>query len=288
MVENIKILFELTKFRITSFVTITAIFGYICFSVELSYHLINAVAGLLLLACGSAALNQVQEYRTDALMKRTKNRPIPSGRIGIKSAVMIAFSLVLLGSVILSLNGILPLILGLVNLVWYNLIYTPLKKVSQLAIIPGALVGAIPPSIGWTSAGGSLTDPQILIIAFFFFIWQIPHFWLLLISFGQEYEQAGLPSLTSTFNAKQLTRITFIWIVATIVSSLLIPLFGILKNQFIYLGLLAAGIWLTINAAKLLKDSTQNLDVKFAFKGINLFALMVILIISLDQVLILL
>lgn len=287
MTEKIKILIDLTKLRITSFVTITAVFGYICYSVDLSSRLVNAVLGVLLLACGSAAINQIQEHKTDSLMKRTMSRPIPSGKISIKSAFVIALLLVLLGSIILSQNGIIPLALGLLNLIWYNLVYTPLKKVSQIAIIPGALVGAIPPAIGWTSAGGGIIDPQILIIAFFFFIWQIPHFWLLLISFGQDYEQAGLPSLTKRFNSEQLSRITFVWIIATIVSSFLIPLFGVLKNQFIYLGLLAAGVWLTINAAKLLKDKTQYLELKFAFTGINLFALLVIVIIFIDQVLIL-
>lgn len=288
MKAKLKILSELTKIRITSFVTLTAIFGYICFSTELNLSFLYAVLGILLLACGSAIINHIQEYKTDALMDRTKNRPIPSGRIDVWDAVVVSLIFVLVGSVLLAMNGIIPLILGLLNLFWYNVVYTPLKKISQFAIIPGSLVGAIPPAIGWTSAGGNLLDPQILIIAFFFFIWQIPHFWLLLLVLSKDYEQAGFPILTKVFDLSQLSRITFIWIIATVVTSVLIPLFGIIKNPWLYILLLSAGVWLTLSAAKLLKNYEQNLNLKFAFREINIFALLVMLIISLDQILFLL
>ncbi len=288
MKAKLKILSELTKIRITSFVTLTAIFGYICFSTELNLNFLFAVLGILLLACGSAVINHIQEYKTDALMDRTKNRPIPSGRIDVWNAVVVSLILVLFGSFLLSMNGIIPLILGLLNLFWYNVVYTPLKKISQFAIIPGSLVGAIPPAIGWTSAGGNLLDPQILIIAFFFFIWQIPHFWLLLLVLSKDYEKAGFPTLTKVFDLSQLSRITFIWIIATVVTSVLIPFFGIIKNPWLYILLLSAGVWLTLSAAKLLKNYEQNLNLKFAFREINIFALLVMLIISLDQILFLL
>lgn len=288
MIEKLKILSELTKIRITSFVTLTTVFGYICYSKEFSTNILAAVFGILLLACGSAVINHVQEYKTDALMERTKNRPIPSNRISVKEAVLISLILVLLGSLVLLLNGVIPLLLGLLNLFWYNVVYTPLKKVSQIAIIPGSLVGAIPPAIGWTTAGGNIFDPQILVISFFFFIWQIPHFWLLLMVLGKDYQKADFPTLTQVFNTKQLSRITFVWIIATVVTSLLIPLFGIVNNPGLYFALLAAGVWLTWNASKFLKDKDQKMNFRFAFREINIFAVLVMLIISIDQILILL
>jgi heme o synthase len=284
--EKIKILSELTKIRITSFITITTIFGYICYSSESSINIIFSVLGILFLGCGSAAINHIQEHKYDALMDRTKNRPIPSNRISVKDASLVSVILILTGSVLLSFNGIVPLLLGLLNLFWYNVVYTPLKKVSKIAIIPGSLVGTIPPAVGWTSAGGYIFDPQILVIAFFFFIWQIPHFWLLLFVLDKDYEKAGFPTLTKLFNTNQLSRITFVWIIATVVASLLIPLFGIVKNHGLYLALLIAGLWLTWNASKLLKDSEQRMNFRFAFREINIFALLVILIISLDQILV--
>jgi heme o synthase len=284
--EKIKILSELTKIRITSFVTLTTVFGYICYSREFSVNLVISVFGILVLACGSAVINHIQEHKTDALMDRTKNRPIPSNKISVKDASLISVILILIGSFLLSFNGIIPLFLGLLNLFWYNVVYTPLKKVSQVAIIPGSLVGAIPPAVGWTSAGGYIFDPQILVITFFFLIWQIPHFWLLLLVLDKDYDKAGFPTLTKVFNINQLSRITFVWIIATVVTSLLIPLFGIVNNPGFYLALLAAGLWLTWSASKFLKGNDQRMNFRFAFREINIFALLVMLIISLDQILV--
>ncbi len=287
MREQIKILSELTKIRITSFVTLTTVFGYICFKQELSWNLLLAIIGTLSLACGSAVINHIQEHKTDALMERTKNRPIPSRRISLGNASQIALILVFAGSVLLLVNGIVPFSLGLLNLFWYNLVYTPFKKVSQIAIVPGSLVGAIPPAIGWTSAGGYIFDPQILVIAFFFFIWQIPHFWLLLLVLEKDYEKAGFPTLTQVFDTKQLSRITFIWIIATVVTSFLIPFFGVVRNPVLYAVLLLTGLWLTWNASRFLRDQEQRMNFRFAFREINIFALLVMLIVSLDQLLIL-
>jgi protoheme IX farnesyltransferase len=285
--KQIDILFELTKIRITFFVAFTTIFGYIAFAEEINWGFLKPTIGILLLACGSAVINHFQERKTDALMSRTKNRPIPSGRISASHALILAITLILFGSAILQLSaGWLALGLGLLNLVWYNGIYTPLKKVNPLAIIPGSLVGAIPPAVGWVAAGGNIFDPQIIVLSFFFFIWQIPHFWLLLLVLGDDYEQAGFPTLTRIFSIEQLSRITFIWIIATAVTGLIIPLFGIVKYSFINFSLLAAGLWLSISALKLLKSNKEKTYFNFAFREINIFAILVVLLISLDKLVI--
>jgi len=283
MKSKLNILFELTKIRITSFVALTTALGFIIAAGEINSNLILPVIGILLLACGSAAINHYQERKTDAMMDRTKRRPIPSGKISPLNALIIALSLLITGSVILFFAaGLLALSLGLLNLVWYNGIYTPLKRVNALAIIPGSLVGAIPPAVGWVAAGGYIFDPQIIIISFFFFIWQIPHFWLLLLIFGNDYKKAGFPTLTEIFNPNQLARITFIWIISTAVTSLLIPLFGVVKYPAVEYFLFAAGIWLTWNSFKLLKTSGR-MPFAFAFREINIFALLVVIILSLDK-----
>jgi protoheme IX farnesyltransferase len=286
--DKLNIFLELTKIRITSFVTVTTAFGFICAAGEINYHIIAPVTGILLLAFGSAVLNHYQERKTDALMDRTKNRPIPSGRISSLSALLISLALVLLGSSILFIGaGVLPLLLALFNLFWYNGVYTPLKKINPLAIIPGSLVGAIPPAVGWVAAGGNIFDQGILIISFFFFIWQIPHFWLLLLVFNKDYEQAGFPTLTKIFSPDQLTRITFMWIIATVVTGLIIPLFGIVKYSLINFTLLIAGLWLGYNAFKLLKANANMLSFRFAFREINVFALAVVILLSIDKLLLL-
>ncbi len=287
MKKQIDILFELTKIRITSFVAFTTVFGYIAFAKEFNWGFLKPTIGILLLACGSAVVNHWQERKTDLLMSRTKNRPIPSGRISANKALAIAITFILFGSVILELSaGWIALGLGLLNLVWYNVIYTPLKKVNPLAIIPGSLVGAIPPAVGWVAAGGNILDPQIIVLSFFFFIWQIPHFWLLLLVLNKDYEQAGFPTLTQIFSTEQLARITFMWILATVVTGLIIPLYGIVKYPLIDFSLLAAGLWLSLSSLKLLKTEKKKIYFNFAFREINIFAILVVLLISIDKLVI--
>jgi len=285
--KKLKILFELTKFRITSFVTITTAFGFVAASGSINLDIIPVLIGILLLACGSAALNHYQEKDIDSAMSRTSNRPIPSKRISERNALFVSILLIISGSLILFFgSGVLPLGLGLLNLIWYNLVYTLLKRKTPFAIIPGSLVGAIPPAVGWVAAGGYLLDPQIIIISFFFFIWQIPHFWLLLLIFDEDYKRADLPTLTQIFEKKQLARITFIWVVATAVTSLLIPLFGLVKLVPINLLLFFGGIFLSWNAFKLITETENNLSFRFAFRYINLFALFVVLLVSIDKLII--
>ena len=287
MKEKLEILFELTKLRITSFVTITTAFGFIAANGSVNLYIIPVLAGILLLACGSAVLNHYQERHVDAMMSRTSNRPIPSQRISERNALLISLLLIVSGSLILFFGaGELALGLGLLNLIWYNFVYTLLKRKTPFAIIPGSLVGAIPPAVGWVAAGGYLFDPQIIIISFFFFIWQIPHFWLLLLIFDEDYKQAGLPTLTQIFEKKQLSRINFIWVAATAVASLLIPLFGLVKLVPVNLLLFFNGIWLTWSAFKLITDTDEIPLFWFAFRYINIFALFVVFLVSLDIIIV--
>jgi protoheme IX farnesyltransferase len=282
--EQINILLEITKFRITIFVTITTVFGYIAATNSIDSGLILPTIGILFLACGSAALNHFQERKTDLLMDRTKNRPIPSGKITSTSVLKISLALIISGSVLLFIgSGVLALSFGLLNLIWYNGVYTPLKKVSSLAIIPGSLVGAIPPIVGWVAGGGYLFDPQIILISFFFFIWQIPHFWLLLMILDKDYQRAGFPTLTQIFSRQQLGRITFIWIIATGVTGLLLPLFQISHDKFINYSLFIAALWLAYKSINLLQQTQEASVFRFAFRSINYFALFVVFIVSIDK-----
>jgi len=282
--EKIKILSELTKVKITSFVTVTTAFGYIAATGKLETGILTVLLGVLLLAFGSAALNHYQEKDFDAKMERTKNRPIPSGRIGSSAVLIISFALIISGSVILIVfSNLLALLLGLLNLVWYNFIYTYLKRRTPFAIVPGSLVGAIPPAIGWVAAGGSITDPQILIISFFFFIWQIPHFWLLLLVLDKDYRRAGFPTLTEVFDRIQLSRITFVWITATAVTGLMIPLFGVVTDFWVNIALFLSGLLLTWKAFGLLAEKEDFSVFNHNFRYINYFALFVVFVVSFDK-----
>jgi protoheme IX farnesyltransferase len=282
--NKIKILSELVKFRITSFVTVTTAFGYIAATGKIDLRIIPVLLGVLFLAFGSAALNHYQEKEFDGKMDRTKNRPIPSGRISPSTVLIISISLVLLGSLLLLTGSNLSALgLGLLNLIWYNFIYTLLKRKTAFAIIPGSLVGAIPPIIGWVSANGYLFDPQIVLISFFFFIWQIPHFWLLLLVLDNDYRRAGFPTLTQVFNKEQLSRITFMWIIATAVTGMMLPLFGIVTDSLINFALFLSGALLTWKAFGLLVQTKDFSVFGYNFRYINYFALFVVFSVSIDK-----
>ena len=222
----LKIISELGKVRISVAVAFTTFTGYMLSHGTFDRGFVLPFIGIFLLACGASAFNQLQETETDKIMKRTAGRPLPSGRITKTGAFAIALAYFLSGCLVLYFGpGLLTLLVGISTFVWYNLIYTPLKKVTAFAAVPGSMVGALPPLAGWVAGGGSLTDPRALALGFFFFMGQIPHFWLLLLKLGKQYEMAKLPSLTQLLTDEQIKRLTFVWIAATAVSALALPLF---------------------------------------------------------------
>lgn len=234
----LKICLQLGKIRISLPIALSALTGYVMFAGQINSKGWLLATGVFFISMGSSALNHYQEYHIDAQMPRTKNRPIPSGRISPKGAFGVAISYFLYGSVILYFSQpILALILSCATLISYNFIYTPLKKVTAFAVVPGSVIGAIPPMIGWVAAGGLLSDPTILIVAAFFFIGQIPHFWLLLLLFGDQYKLAGLPSLNQVFSEAQIKRVTYTWTLTTIAAALLV-LFFVFSDRTIFFLLL--------------------------------------------------
>jgi heme o synthase len=277
-------LLELSKVRITFAVALTTITGYVLASGRFDAGLILPTVGIFILACGSSALNHYQERDKDAQMERTLNRPIPSGRISAKGAIIFAIILIVAGSwIIFAGSGFLAMQLGVLALIWYNAIYTPLKKRTAFAVVPGSVIGAIPPMVGWVAGGGSLSDPRALIIAFFFFIWQVPHFWLLLLKFGKEYEKAGFPSITSIYTDNQIKNTTFIWTMATAVTALMLPVFGIVNSNVIAVGMLIAVIWLVVVFSKLLRRSEEKFNARYYFMKINYFVLFIIIFLAVDS-----
>ena len=272
-----KIFFELTKFRIVLLITLSTATGFILAADELSARILVPVFGIFLLVSGSSALNQYQEWETDALMERTKLRPIPSGKIKPFNALFISLLFLLSGFLVLFFGtNLIALALSLFAVLWYNGFYTYFKKINAFAVIPGSLIGAIAPAVGWVAGKGSLLEPKILVIAFFFFIWQVPHFWLLLMTYGKDYEKSGLPCLTKIFTTRQLTRIIFIWILATAVSTLLIPLYGVVNSFPVNICLIGLALWLAWSATKLLKPRYNEFSFRFTFIEINIYALVVI------------
>jgi protoheme IX farnesyltransferase len=284
IIPALKVFAELSKVKITFAVALTTITGYLLAGGSFDKGLILPALGIFLLACGSSAINHFQERDQDALMERTRQRPIPSGRISAGSALAFALFLAVAGSVILYFgSGLTGLQLGLFALLWYNAVYTPLKKKSAFAVVPGAIIGAIPPLVGWVSAGGQLTDPRAALIAFFFFIWQVPHFWLIMVRYGEDYTRAGFPSITALYSLRQVRNITFIWVLATAVSVLMLPVFGIVGSWIVVAGLLLASVWLVGQFSRLLPARDLYFNPVKYFMKINYFVLAVIILLSIDR-----
>lgn len=282
--NKILIFAELIKFKITFFVAFSTTAGFILFSKELSIDIVSASLGVFLLACASSAINHFQERGTDALMNRTKNRPLPSGKISEKQAITIIVSLLISGvAVLYFFANLVAVLLGIFAVIWYNVIYTPLKMKTSLAVVPGALIGAIPPMVGYVSAGGYIFDPENIALALFFFIWQVPHFWLLLLLYEKDYERAGFPVLSKIFSLEQLSRITFTWIFALAASCIAIPFFGSGKSLIIEALLIISACWLVIKSSRLLIKHSEKITFRFAFKEINTFVLIVVLLISINK-----
>lgn len=210
-------------------VCFTAISGYIIYTANFDFNILNLAVGVFMLAGGASGLNEFQEREYDAKMNRTMHRPIPEGKISPQLAFIISILFVLTGSSVLFYSfGTVTATLGLFNIVWYNLIYTYLKRQTAFAVVPGSLTGAIPVLMGWTAAGGFILESGILFIAFFIFIWQIPHFWLLMLKYGKDYEAAGFPTINQAISSANLKKIIYTWVIATSVSSIMFPFF--IKN----------------------------------------------------------
>ena len=168
--DDCRPILALVKFRVAAAATISALSG-LAASAGGSGAAAPLAAGVFLLACGACCLNEWQERRTDGLMLRTQGRPIPSGSMAPSSALILAAGLLAAGAMALFMaGGGRATLLGLAAAAWYNGVYTPLKRVTAFAVVPGALVGAVPPALGWLAGGGELSDPRIQSICLFFYL----------------------------------------------------------------------------------------------------------------------
>ena len=287
MKRYVDIFLQLGKVRISSLATVTMVAGYVLAHGSVTGALVVLTAGVFLLACGASGLNQIQERDIDARMKRTMGRPIPAGVVSPRAAAITAVLCLVAGSSLIWVSSnTLAMMLGLLTVFWYNGVYTPLKRVTAFAAVPGGVVGAIPPVLGWVAGGGSVADPRILAVAVFLFMWQIPHFWLLMLfSAGDDYDRAGLPSLTRVFSYQQVARISFMWILGTAIVCLVIPLYGIIEQGWINVGLFAAGVWLVWRSTKILKVTRGVVTFRRAFGHVNAYALLVLSLLAIGAML---
>jgi heme o synthase len=235
---------EMTKPGITLMVTLTAGLGFLLaeqnrFSFLL---LVHTLLGTALISAGASVLNQVLEREPDALMQRTANRPLPAGRMNPDVALSFGVLLAILGLVELTLAvNLLTALLGAMALAGYVFVYTPLKRISSLATVIGAIPGAIPPMMGWSAVRNEL-DPAAWVLFGILFFWQLPHFLAIAWLCREDYARGGFPMLPVLDPEGVRTgRQAILYGAALVPVSLLPSLLGLMGTVY-FVGALAFGL----------------------------------------------
>ena len=223
---------QLTKFGLSVSVVFSSIAGYLLAADQINWTtvVLLAVGGYCMVGA-SNAFNQIIERGPDALMKRTMNRPIPTGRISVNAAMAIAVTLTLLGVIILYGINERTALFGAVSIFLYTSAYTPLKPITPLSVFVGAIPGAIPFMLGWVAATGEFgIEPGMLFMIQFF--WQFPHFWAIGWLQFDEYKKAGFNLMPTGEKNRKATRLIIMYTIFMLVVSV-IPVFRITGSLYL-------------------------------------------------------
>lgn len=283
--KRLKDYLQLSKLTIMLPVSLTGFTGYFIYYPHLSSGLISVSFGILLMAVSASTLNQIQEVSLDRKMQRTHDRPIPSGRIKLKHAIIFFLFNLIAGTLIIYSGGnLLASLIGLFTIFWYNGVYTNLKKKTAFAVVPGALTGALPPLIGWVAAGGGVFDKPIIFLEFLFFTGQIPHFWLLILKYGEEYNKAGIPSLTNLLARDQINRLTFTWVLTSVIAAIFLCYFEVIRTGLLTGILLISSAFLIWRFSSLVKSGADEIIYKKYSVLLDSYFFLVLLLLITDRI----
>ena len=247
MLEDLK---TLTKLRLNLLVLVTTFFGYLLARKGMPLMpmaLVHTLAGTAAAAFGAAVFNQLMEVEDDARMKRTADRPLPAQRMGATPAFAIGWGLAAFGCIhLVAKVNLTSGILAAITIGTYVFVYTPLKKASGVNTLVGAIPGALPPLIGWVSAGGGLWAPGGWLLFGLLFFWQLPHFVAISWLCREEYESAGYQMWSNGDVSGEKTRRLFVlFTVALVVVTSLGPIFGTYP-WWVALVLAVPALWMTL------------------------------------------
>ncbi|MDO5972432.1 heme o synthase [Flavivirga aquimarina] len=252
---------EITKMRLALSVVFSSVAGYLLGIDQVDYKtLILLALGGYFMVGASNAFNQIIEKDLDALMNRTKNRPIPAGRMSVNTAFIIASVFTLLGIIILYNINKQTAMFGAISIFLYTCVYTPLKTKTPLAVFVGAIPGAIPFMLGWVAATDDFgIEPGTLFALQFF--WQFPHFWAIGWFLFEDYKKGGFFMLPTGKQDKGTAVQTIMYTIWTLLVSI-IPVFGFTGRLelsiFSAVIVFALGIWMLYYAIRLFKIMTEK------------------------------
>ena len=266
LMENIKIVFELTKFRLSALVSFSAVFGFLLASNEADlFKIFILFISCYLVSASSVINNQILEKKFDKLMDRTKNRPLPMGKISSKKSILISIIFMLVGLTLMGyFLNIYAAVISFLSLLLYSFIYTPFKRVGPIAVFVGAIPGALPPLIGWVANTNSISLEAVIIFSIQF-IWQFPHFWAIAWLYDDDYKKVGFKLLPSNGKKNLNTAINIMTY-----TLFLIPL-GLLPTIFGITGIISGtiavvcAILFLIQTIKLIKDYSRNSALRVMF-----------------------
>jgi len=277
MVKNF---IEITKPRLSVVVVFSSIAGYFLGADTYDWKVVlMLIVGGYFLVGSSNVFNQIIEKDLDALMKRTRNRPLPTGRIGVPTAWIFGLVMALSGIYILYLINFATAFFGALSIILYAAVYTPLKTRTPLCVFVGAFPGAIPYMLGWVAASGDFgIEPGTLFMLQFF--WQFPHFWAIGWMLEDDYKAGGFKMLP-TGGANKGTAVQIIWYTVWTISISLIPAFGVTGSLYmtwisaVLVG--ALGIWFLYYAIKLFRERTNQVARKLMLVSVSYITLIQII-----------
>ena len=278
--------FELTKPRITTLIIISTALGYYLGNtgnIDI-FNFFLTIIGTALLSGGAGAINHFVEKDLDQLMDRTKSRPIPAGIIASQTALYFGLSLSIVGLILLFIFvNSLTAVLGLITVLLYIFVYTPLKKITWLNTTIGAIPGAMPTLGGWAAAANEL-DPNSWILFAILFLWQHPHFYAIALMCKKDYEKAGFKMLPVIEEENFRTNRQILWHAFLLIPvSLFFVVTGILGEVYFW-GALVLGIGYLVSGIPLLRNTTiDNAKLLLKTSVVYLPALLVIIFIDLNR-----
>lgn len=249
---------RLAKVRLCLLIALSTLFGAVLGSQTMELSSFVVVLAVFLVAAGSATLNSVQDVEIDSSMSRTAGRPLPMQEITKKYGYYQTLLLWISGFFLLIiLCPIITVILTTISVLLYNAVYTPLKKRTIWAILPGAICGTLPPVIGYSVLSREFLSYQLALIVVLLFIWQIPHFYLLVLHYKNEYSNSSVPSLVRHFGEPALQRVCYAWISSLSLIMMLFILLPLGIAPLVRLLIIANSLTLPILTAFWLLNKTE-------------------------------
>ncbi|MFO0677876.1 MAG: heme o synthase [Polyangiaceae bacterium] len=274
--STVRDLIALTKPRITTIVLATGGAGIVMAPGSIpAWKLVFSLVGTVLVVSAANALNMWWERDVDGLMERTKNRPLPAGRLGATTALVFGLALGAVATPMLFAVNALTGALGLFALFSYVVVYTPLKKRSPFALQVGAVPGAIPPLLGWTSVTGHLDAGGLLLFAILF-LWQVPHFVAISLFRADDYARAGL-RVYGVSRSDKVAKATIVLYTAVLVGLSVLPTsFGLANVRYLAIAVVAGGLFFGLTLKGLRGEGAERVKWARSVFGYSILYLLVV------------